>query len=143
AHRVVIEDAHAEAETAASDRAADPAEADHAEGLAVDVGAPQEVPFPRLPLSGARIGVGLDDPAGGGHQQREGEIGGGLGEDVGRVGDDDAASGGGGDVDVVVADGDVRDDLQVGRRGQHLVIDGGDDVADQAVLALKPLDELG
>ena len=47
------------------------------------------------------------------------------------------------EVDVVVADRDVRDDFHGGRRGQDLVIDRADDVANQPVLAPKPGDQLG
>src|SRR6266498_2816159 len=39
------------------------------------------------------------------------------------------------DADVVVADRHVGDDLHGGRRGQDLVVDRADDVADEAVLA--------
>jgi hypothetical protein len=37
------------------------------------------------------------------HDQRHGQVGGVLGQDAGRVGDDDAARVGGGDVDIVDA----------------------------------------
>ena len=50
--------------------------------------------------------VALDDPAHDAEDQRPRQVGGGLGEHVRRVGDDDAALARGGDVDVVVADGD-------------------------------------
>ena len=42
------------------------------------------------------------------------------------------------DVDVVVADGDVRDDLQLARRVEHLRRDPVRDDADQAVLVGEP-----
>jgi len=47
--------------------------------------------------------------------QRPREIGGRVGEDVGGVRDRDAAHLGGHDVHVVVPDGAVRDDLQLGK----------------------------
>src|SRR5690606_24276094 len=80
--------------------------------------------------------------AAGGQDQREGEVGGRLGQHAGRVGHGDAARGGGRDVDVVIADGDV---------GEHLdrVIELGDDVgaelvgelADDALLAPAALEQ--
>src|SRR2546430_17668635 len=79
----------------------DPPEADHAQGLAVDVSPPQEIPLPRLPLACPRVAVGLDDPSGGRHEQRPGEISRGLREDVGRVRHDHAVSARSRDVDVV------------------------------------------
>ena len=62
--------------------------------------------------------VRLRDVAGQREQQRERVLGGG--DDVGlrRVGDDDAALGGGGDVDVVDADAGAADRLQARRRAR-------------------------
>ena len=45
--------------------------------------------------------------------RREGHVGGGVGQDAGRVADGDAAGRGGGDVDVVEADREVADHLQL------------------------------
>ena len=139
----MVEDAHVESRGAPRDGAADPSEAQDAERLAVHVGAPEEIPLPALPLARAREVVGLDDAPGGRHQERPREVGGGLGEDVGRVGHDDAAAPGGRDVDVVVADRDVRHDLEGGRRRENLVVDRADDVTDEPVLAPDPRQELG
>ena len=60
------------------------------------------------------------DPAGGGEQQRDGELGGA--DDVGgrRVDDHHAGLGGGLHVDVVQADTGAGDDLQLLRGGQRL-----------------------
>src|SRR5207245_4566390 len=55
AHRVVIEDAHAEAEPAAGDGPADAPEAYHTQRLAVDVGAPTQVPLPGLTVLYGRL----------------------------------------------------------------------------------------
>ena len=134
---IVGEHSHAEGLRTLTHLTADPAEAQDPEGLAVDVQAPQEVPLPGLPLAGAGVMVGLHDPAGGRHQQRPREIRGRLGEDVGRVGDHDPAPTGGGHVDVVVADRDVGDDLEA-RRGEDLVVDRVRDLANEALLALEP-----
>ena len=45
--------------------------------------------------------------------------------DVGRVDHQHTARGGGVDVDVVQADTGARDDLELGRGGEHLGVDGG------------------
>ena len=108
----------------------------------MDVSPPQEIPLPRLPLACPRVAVGLDDPSGGRHEQRPGEISRGLREDVGRVRHDHAVSGRSRDVDVVEPDGHVRHDLEVGAGGEDFLVDGADDVADQRFLALKPPDQL-
>ena len=53
--------------------------------------------------------------AGAGEDQRPGEVGGGVGEDIGGVCDRDAAHLGRYDVHVVVPDGAIRHDLQPGK----------------------------
>ena len=103
----------------------------------MDVGAPEEVPLPRLPLAGARVAVRLHDAARRRHEQGPGEVGGGLGEDVRRVRDDHLPALCRGDVDVVVANRDVGDDLEGRRRRQHLIVDRADDVADQTASPLQ------
>ena len=61
----------------------------------------------------AHHGVTLDHPAGDREDQRPGEIGGGVGEHAGSVGDEDAPLGRRRDVDVVEADRHVGDDPQM------------------------------
>lgn len=66
-----------------------------------------------LPVPGLDPGVQLGDPSRGADQQGEAEVGGGLGEDVGRVGESDAAAVQVVQVIVVVADRDAGDDFQL------------------------------
>ena len=61
--------------------------------------------------------VGLDDAARGRQQEGEGVIGGGVGEDVRGVRDQDAPGGGGGDVYVVESHGDIGEDLHTVQAG--------------------------
>ena len=65
------------------------------------------------------------DLARGGQHQRERVLGGAVDVRRRRVDHQHAAGGGGVDVDVVQADTCARDDLQLGRGGQHLGVDGG------------------
>src|SRR5207245_2913309 len=74
------------------DGAPDPPEPHDAECLSVDVGAPEEVPLPCLPLTGAGVAVGLHDAARRRHEEGPREVGGGLREDVRRVRDDHATA---------------------------------------------------
>ena len=67
--------------------------------------------------------------------ERPCELGGRFGEHVGRVRRGRAVAPDGGDVDVVVADRDVGDDLQLRARGHHLVVDAIGEDADDGVLA--------
>ena len=60
-----------------------------------------------------------------GQQQRERVLGGAVDVRGRRVDDQHAARGGRVDVDVVQADTGAGDDLQLGRGGQHLGVDGG------------------
>ena len=107
---VVRDDAHAEGAGADRDELADPAEAEHAEGLALDLGAAE---LAALPLAAGEAGVRLRDVAGEREHQRERVLGRGDRVGLRRVGDDDPALGRGGDVDVVHADAGTADDAQV------------------------------
>ena len=107
---VVVQDLHAEALRPARDGLPDPPEPDDADRRAMDVRPEQQQRTPRLPAAAADVAVALGQPAGGGHQQRPGEVGGRLGQDARRVADRDTAPRAGGDVDVVEADGVVADD---------------------------------
>ena len=62
--------------------------------------------------SGADEALALAEAAGDGQQQAEGEVGGGVEEHARGVRRDDATGGAGRQVDVVVAGGDVGDDLE-------------------------------
>ena len=68
--------------------------------------------FDLLPLAGVRRGIGLRDLPGQRHHHRQRVLGGGDRVAEGRVHHDDAARGGGGDVDVVDADAGAPDHLQ-------------------------------
>ena len=71
--------------------------------------------------------------------QRPGEVGGGVGEDVRRVRDRDALRRRVGHVEVVVAHGDVRDHLQRGARIHRGAIDAVAEEDDEPGLACEPL----
>ena len=92
------------------------ARADDPERGAVDVVAEVRSRLPRHPLAGGDRRGGLGQVARRRQQQRKGQVGGRVGEHVGRVADGDPALGGGLDVDVVVADGVVGDRRQARRR---------------------------
>ena len=104
------------------DELPDPAQPHHADGLAVDLGAGERRP---LPGAFAQRRVGRRDLARGGQHQRHRVLGGAV--DVRRRGVDHQHTprGGGVDVDVVQADAGARDDLELGRGGEHLGVDGG------------------
>ena len=94
----------------------------HADGLAEDLGAGE-----RRPLPGAftQRRVGGRDLARRGQHQRQRVLGGAVNIRRGRVDHQHTARGGGVDVDVVQADAGAGDDLELGRGGQHLGVDGG------------------
>ena len=112
--RVEGDDVHAEAARARGDELADAAEAEHAERLLVDLDAAE---LRALPLAGGQRAVRLRDVAGEREHQRDGVLGGGDDVRLRRVGDDDAALGGGLDVHVVDADARAADHPQVVARG--------------------------
>jgi hypothetical protein len=137
---VVGDEAHAEREGALGDQRADAAEADDAEGLAVQLDA---LPPGALPLAVDEGVVGLGHVAGLGQQERHRVLGGG--EDVGlrRVDDHHPALGGGGDVDVVEADAGAAHDDEIGRGRQHLAGDVGGRADDHRVLVGDGGDQRG
>ncbi len=115
------DDVHVEALGALGDELADAAEADHAERLAVELGALVLGP---VPAAGDQRVVRLGDVAKEGEGEGERVLGGGDRVRLGGVGDDDPAPGRGRDVDVVDAGAGTADHLQVGRQldqlGGHL-----------------------
>ena len=104
------DDLHLEALRPFGDELADAPEADHPERLAVELGALELGP---LPGAAGERGVRLRDVAVERQHQGERVLGGGHRVRFRRVGDDHAAAGGGGDVDVVDAGPGAADHLQV------------------------------
>ena len=91
---------------------------------------------PPGPAVAPQVGLGVGRQPRRRQDQEEREIGGGLVEHAGRVAHRDAELGRGGDVDVVVADGHVRDDLHAaaGRgRVEHAGVDAIGEQADHRV----------
>ena len=131
--RIGVDDAHAEAERAARQRAADPAVADDAERLAREPQADQLVERPSGPRAGADQALALAEPARAGQEQRERQLRGGLGQDIGRVGDAHARGSRSREVDVVDADRAAGDHLQPGRPREQRGIDPVEQQADQRV----------
>ena len=124
---IVADEVHAEGLGAASDFKADAAEADDAERLAAKFGALQRL---LLPLAGVHGGVGAGDGAGQRDHEADGEFGDGDGVGAGGVHDDDAATRGGGGVDVVDAYAGAADDAEFRRVLKQCGIDlngGADD----------------
>ena len=128
---------HLEALGAFGDELADPAEADHAERLPVQLGALEAGP---LPAAVDQRGLGLGDVAEEREGEREGVLGGGDRVRLRRVGDDDPAAGRRRDVDVVDPGAGAADHLealgaldqlggQLGRRADQDRVVGADRLA--------------
>jgi hypothetical protein len=90
----------------------------------------------------AHVAVRGNDVSGDGHDERPGEIGGGIGENARGVGHGKPELGGGGDVDVVEPDGVVGDaeELRPGLEG--LAIDPLGEKRDQDLGASDALEKL-
>ena len=143
ASRARVGDGHAERRRLVGDRAADAADADEAELLAAQLHAEHVVERPAAPRAGAHHALAFAEPPRDREDQAPGEIGARVGQHVGRVGDGDAARAAGRHVDVVVADRDVGDDLQLRARGiEHRGIDRVGQQADDRVLAGDALQQL-
>ena len=120
--RVVRDDVRAERGQPLRHQLADAAEPHHADGLAVDLGAGELRPLPRV-LTQRRIRRG--DLAGRGQHQRQRVLGGAVDVRRRRIHHQHAAGGGGVDVDVVKAHACAGDDLQLGAGREHLGVDRG------------------
>ena len=105
----------------APDRLPDAAHADNAD-LAVAQRAGAQGIALRLPQAGAQIAVGLDEFAQGGDQKPHRDVGDLFGQHVGRVGDDDVVLARIGGIDVVVADAEACDDLELGEMRQRFPV---------------------
>ena len=127
---VVGHQPHAEGQRPLGHQGPDPAQADHAQGLAVQLDA---LPLGALPLPCHQGGVGLGDVPGLGQQQGHGLLGGR--EDVGLGGVDHhhPPLGGRGHVHVVEPDAGPAHHHQVGAGRQHLGGDRGGGADDQGL----------
>ena len=131
------EDAHIESPGAFCDLLADPSQADDPDRCPAHLSTEQEEGTPGLPLAVTDIGHRLGNAARGGEQQRPGVIRGGVRQHVRSVADEHAALAGRGDVDVVVADREVRDDAQTGVPVEDRAIDAIGEQGDGAIAALQ------
>ena len=70
----VVDDAHVESAGAAGHGPADAPKAEDSERLSPDVCAAELIEIPAAPLAGAGYGVGFDQPAGDGQNERPGQV---------------------------------------------------------------------
>ena len=103
----MIDDRHAESGAAPRDGLADAAHAENAERAAMHLGAEQKIVRGTAPVASTHVALALADAPRGSQQQRPGEIGNRLVQHVGRIRRDDAGGGQCGEIEIVVADGDV------------------------------------
>ena len=122
------------------DRLADAAHAEDAEGRAMHVGAGEHVVAPSAPFAAPQEMFALADAPRRGHHQSEAEVGRGLGQHAGRIADQHAARGAGGDVDVVVADGHAADGRSSGQAASSAASIGSVPVTKHAGLALQAVE---
>ncbi len=143
ADRVVVEHLHPEPSGSPGHRLPDPPETDDSEGLAVDILTHhhQRTPDPRC--AGPEETIPFGDTTGGSHEERPGQVGGGLGQHIGRVGGENASPGALTDVDVVEPHRVVGDDDQIGAGGQELGVHLLGEEGDHPRLAGEPGEQLG
>ena len=105
----------------ASDRLADPAHADDPD-LAIPQRADAQGKLLRHPEAGAQIAIGLDEFAQGRDQQPHRDVGDLFGQHVRRVGDDDVVFARVIGIDVIVADAEAGDDLELRKQRQRRLV---------------------
>ena len=141
---VAVVDLHAEGPGPVGHGLADAAHAEDAQPLAGDVHAHELGRRPAHPVVGPQHGRALVGAPRGAQQAEHGDVGGGVGQHVGRVADRDAALGGRGDVDMLVADREGGDHADRGRQaGDGLGVQGIAGGAHDAVAAGRRLDQGG
>ena len=140
--RLRVDDAHAEDGRPRGNGASDATDADEPELLPVQLGAEHEIERPAFPRAAADNALAFSKPARDGENQRPGEVGNRLGQHVGRVGDDDTARRRVSDVDVVEADRNIGDDLQLRRGVDHRAIDCVGQQRHERILVSDPRAEL-
>src|SRR6266481_1651039 len=113
ARLAVVDYLHCKSSGAPCDRTSDAPESDDAQRLAPDVSSTKLIEIKTLPVPRANIVVGFHHSARHSHHQRPGKIRSGLVQHAGSVGNDDTAFAACGDINVVVADGDVGDDAKL------------------------------
>ena len=119
-----IGDRHAERRRLIGHRAPNPAKAHQTELLAPQLHTQHVIERPATPRTGANHAFALAKAPRNRQDQRPGEVGAGIRQDVRCVGDRDAARAARCHVDVVIADGDVGDDLQTRPGGvEHRGVD--------------------
>ncbi len=131
--RIVGDHLHLQADGAVGDDRADIAAADDAERLGENLDAEKLV---LLPFAGARRSVGLGDLPRQRQHQRDGVFGGGDRIAERRVHDDDAARGGGRNIDIVDADAGAADHFEAVGLFQKLGGDLGGGADGEAVEAV-------
>ena len=107
----------------------------------MNVGAGKHVIAPFRPLAGAQVVLAFSNAPGGGHQQGKTKVGGGFGQHIGRIGGQYAGSGHGVQVKIVVANGHVGANFQVGASGQYIAVDRVTAGGKRAGLTLQSLDQ--
>ncbi len=120
---VVGKDLHVEPAGPLGDFLADASQPDDAEGCMVDIPAKQEGWSPRFPVSGPNIVGRFHDAASSRHQQCPGHVGRCFSEHARRVAYQHAMGGGRIDIDVVVANGEVADHVELWLGIQHSAVD--------------------
>jgi len=129
----VVDNLHPETLGAAGDGLPDATEANDAESFSPNIGTAVLVEIPALPVPCPDILIGFDDAARDSEHERPGEVGGGFVEDAGSVGNQYATARAGGDVDVVVANGYIGDDAELGGGTQRVVADAFGKKTDEAL----------
>ena len=138
-----VEDLAGEAPDQLGVAAPDPSHPDDAERCTAQVPAQVGARVKAAPAPAAQVGLRLGDVARGGQRQRQRQLGGRVGEHVRGVGDRDAASPAGVEIDVVVADREVGDHLELrAGRLQQRPVHGHRGVGDDRVHAVCQLEQL-
>ncbi len=138
----VVSHFHCKSGRAPRNSSTDAAESNDSQRLAPDIGSAKLIEIPTLPASGAHVLVGFHQPAGHGHHESPGKIRGGFIQHAGSVGNRDAAFGASRNINVVVADGNVRHDAKLRRGAQHVVSDTLRQQTHQAVFVFQAAEKL-
>ena len=138
----MVGDLHSEVTRLLGNGQSDTPKPDDAELPLADVGSDHEVEREPLPFAAANDAIAFDDAARDREDQRDRHVRRRFGQHVGRVRQDDALRARVGHVEIVVADGNVRHDLQIAAGVDDVLVDLVERGHDERLLAFHAPDQL-
>ena len=128
---IMVEHPHIKTVRPPGDGGSNTPQTDNAQRGLMHVRSEKDKRAPHRPLAGPHAAFAFADTAGDTQHEREGEVGRGFGQNARRVGQDNVATGQRRDIHIVIPDGHIGDDPELGRLVEQVVINAFRDHAQQ------------